>query len=573
MAQPKKDPKSGIWYLRRKVPDVLREALGREYKRSLKTQDANEAKARHAEEWIKCERAFALARAQLKGEMTYSRADAQQLAARWIRAEQERMDQSGAFASMLAQGSSTWIDTGEGMEEAISFDTLRTAANADSGIDLRSEAQKALERAMRREGWPVPPKGSASHQGLLNTFEEHLDKLSAWALERQYGEQVPRGVGVAPLAAIEAEKRAEAAAKPKVHTLGDLFGKYSEMQKLDDGAEPSRSTLKTLAEYKARVDDFIELHGNLDVRDIGRDLIAEHRGLIARLPSRGEGIRALMAPQLIEKADREGLKRLTPQTIRNRLRVLSAVFGYGVLLGWMHENPVVTSGAAKAAARAASKHQAAAARRKEYTRAELEIIFASPALTDKGWAPPGADFGKAWYWLPLLMYYTGGRREELAQLRVAEVRRDPDAGWHLSFLEKDDPGEKRTVKTLRSRRKVPLHPDLIERGFIAYLESQPVGGQLFPKLKPDAKGYYGGTFGRRWASYLRETVGLDSPARPSHGFRHTFKTLCREYKIPAEVSNAITGHTGEGGEGQKYGSMPLSRLTEEIKRFPVAPTR
>jgi len=44
MAQPVKHPKSGIYQLRRKVPEELRAALGHEYKRSLKTADAAEAR-------------------------------------------------------------------------------------------------------------------------------------------------------------------------------------------------------------------------------------------------------------------------------------------------------------------------------------------------------------------------------------------------------------------------------------------------------------------------------------------------------------------------------------------------
>jgi Arc/MetJ family transcription regulator len=71
MAQPYKHPRSGIYHLRREVPDALRDALGREYKRSLDTRDPDEAKARFAEAWVECERVFALARAQINGEATY----------------------------------------------------------------------------------------------------------------------------------------------------------------------------------------------------------------------------------------------------------------------------------------------------------------------------------------------------------------------------------------------------------------------------------------------------------------------------------------------------------------------
>nr|WP_314583643.1 DUF6538 domain-containing protein [uncultured Pseudomonas sp.] len=67
MAQPFRHPHSGLFYFRRRVPDDLRAVLGREYKRSLKTRDAAEAKGRHAAEWTRSEEALSLARAQFAG--------------------------------------------------------------------------------------------------------------------------------------------------------------------------------------------------------------------------------------------------------------------------------------------------------------------------------------------------------------------------------------------------------------------------------------------------------------------------------------------------------------------------
>jgi AraC-like DNA-binding protein len=66
MAVPITSP-SGIYQFRRKVPEDLRSALGREYKRSLKTCDPVRAKRLYAEELVRCEAAFALARAQSQG--------------------------------------------------------------------------------------------------------------------------------------------------------------------------------------------------------------------------------------------------------------------------------------------------------------------------------------------------------------------------------------------------------------------------------------------------------------------------------------------------------------------------
>jgi hypothetical protein len=50
MSRPWKHPKTGVYWLRKRVPDELRELVGkREEKRSLGTRDPAEAKRRHVE--------------------------------------------------------------------------------------------------------------------------------------------------------------------------------------------------------------------------------------------------------------------------------------------------------------------------------------------------------------------------------------------------------------------------------------------------------------------------------------------------------------------------------------------
>jgi integrase len=573
MAQPFRHPKTGIFQLRRKVPEELRAALGREFKRSLRTRDPHEAKARFAAAWAESEQAFASARAQLGGAESLTQRDAQQLAARWFRVEQEKLERTGAFTDMLAQVASVAYELGDRHEEHPVFTTLREGAVQDPEIDWGEDVVRpVIERTLRRHNLPMPSRDSRAYSWLYAAFDEHVEKLSQWALKRHECEMAPLGIGVVPIEPIDIERRQEPAKQGEAHTLRELFDAYSEEKTLNDG--DNRATRRTIKAYRAIVEGFVELHGNMGVRDISRDVIAQYRASLAKLPAKGEGIRGLKAQQLIDKAEKQGLLRLSQPTIRNRLRAVSAVLSCGVRRGWLDENPVIAGGAGRAAAKAANKRQAGAGRRKHYTRNELDAIFTSPVYSDAGWAPPRADFGKAWYWLPLLLYYTGARREELAQLAVTDVKHDEDAGWHLNILAtEDDEDGKRGVKNLGSRRLIPLHPDLIDRGLIDYLESVPADGQLFPKLRPDPKGYYGANFGKRWAAYLRDTVKLASPASPAHGFRHTFKTLCREVGIPEDVHDAITGHAGNGGVARDYGTMPLARMAAQMARYPTLSAR
>lgn len=564
MAQPFKSP-TGVYQLRRKVPTELRPALGHEYKRSLKTRDPSEAKTRFAEEWARSDDAFALARAQSGGLDALGERDVQQLAARWFRAEVQKLEASGNFADWLVEAE-TWIN--ELGDQYVEHTRLASARQAlEDGYleeqDFASRVTRNVAATLRSSGVPLP--ADAGRRGRLEAaFREHWLKLSDLAFQRYEGNWTaqPDVLQHEPLT-VEAKRKAS---KQQTKLL-DLFKTYGADKKLNDG--DTRGVRKTLDGYEATLKQFIELCGDLPIEKISRETVREYRAYLAQLPAKGDGIRKLSAKQLIAKAEAEGLPRVSAPTIRNKLRALSAVLSHGVRLGLLAENPVIAGGIGRAAAKAAGSRGAASRRRKDYTKDELRRIFTSPIFTVAGWSAPRADFGRAWYWMPLLMYYTGARREELAQLAARDVLVSSEGISCLSILAMpDDDDADRGVKTEGSRRMIPLHPDLMERGFLEYAQSVPADGQLFPKLKPSPAGFYGANFGKRWAAYLRDVVGLITSVSPSHGFRHTFKTLCREVGIPEDVHDAITGHSGAGMVARDYGQMPLVRMAAEIARYP-----
>ncbi|WP_125483388.1 MULTISPECIES: DUF6538 domain-containing protein [unclassified Pseudomonas] len=84
MAQPWKDPRSGIYYIRRRVPKDVKPHLlqfGEFYKRSLETTCRLEAKTRFAAEWTKSEELFGRTRLQNQSDFQPDARDAVQLAA------------------------------------------------------------------------------------------------------------------------------------------------------------------------------------------------------------------------------------------------------------------------------------------------------------------------------------------------------------------------------------------------------------------------------------------------------------------------------------------------------------
>jgi integrase len=113
---------------------------------------------------------------------------------------------------------------------------------------------------------------------------------------------------------------------------------------------------------------------------------------------------------------------------------------------------------------------------------------------------------------------------------------------------------------------VPLHDDLLALGLLEYRASVPTGGRLFPKLKPHKDGL-GHAVGKTWDNYLKAVVQLQTAAKPAHGFRHAFKTMCREVGIPKEVHDWLTGHSASN-VGDEHGEAPMCRMAEELKKLP-----
>lgn len=570
MPKPHRKP-SGLYILRRRVPEILWPQLGREYKKSLQTHDPVEALIRFAEAWSVSEQVFGAARAQLEGRELLSEADIQQLAARWSRDQQAEMERTGDYSKWLFIGRQGSVEIpGRSSQEYTQMVSFR-AADAIDGLDESSAdfAESFAMEYLREHRIPFPVAGSRARASLTHAFKKAFEELSELAAKRYSGDWVT-GAQLMPYQVLSFESGGATSVQQRAHRspkLLELFDLYADNKRLDDG--DTRSTQKTIDTYRVVAERYIELCGDVPVEQISRASVNDFRAKLAELPAKGEGIRGLSAPQLIAKAQAEKLPRIAAATVRNNLRALSAVLSHGVSLGHLNENPVLTSGASKGAAKAATRQANANRKRKDYSREELCAIFSSAIYGPEGWVAPRANFGKAWYWMPLLLYYTGARREELAQLRVADVMREQD-WYYLSLLEaEDDSDGDRGVKTEASRRRIPLHPGLISRGLLEYVAGLPKEGQLFPLLKADNAGYYGAHFGKRWKHYLNTEVGLQSSANPAHGFRHTFKTLCREVGIPEDVMDAITGHTGGNRVGRGYGSMPFSRLVAEIAKFPT----
>ena len=97
----------------------------------------------------------------------------------------------------------------------------------------------------------------------------------------------------------------------------------------------------------------------------------------------------------------------------------------------------------------------------------------------------------------MICLFMGMRPNEAAQMHVEDLRCTSKGTWYLDIVaagDEDDNGRSSSAKTLKtatSRRKIPVHPELIEIGFLQFVHTRKKtasGPRLFPDLKQEKGG-------------------------------------------------------------------------------------
>jgi integrase len=174
--------------------------------------------------------------------------------------------------------------------------------------------------------------------------------------------------------------------------------------------------------------------------------------------------------------------------------------------------------------------------RNPFTAADLEKIFAAvPAINNP------ADF-----WLPILGLYTGARIGELCSTKL-----DGNEG----ILEYE-PGKWSMYlfgKSPSSKRRIPIHQNLIDCGFLTYIADVkrcwPDADRVFPHLVKDTKNGFANKPTNAFTE-LKQGLGLGED-KVFHSFRKTFVSCLQYNQLGEEWRRPFVGHDSDDDGGVK----------------------
>ena len=343
-------------------------------------------------------------------------------------------------------------------------------------------------------------------------------------------------------------------------------GKSSLSSNIDAFFERKRiegKSVKEIGSDRTIAEDFVEIIGDIDFSRVTKKEVSHYIDIQTKLPTnrkKSPKYRDSNIQQLVEMnlSDEE---TQSPQNINKKLTKLVAFGNWGVRQGILSSNPF-------SGMKFSVKKQSRS--RNPFTADELrkilhpETYFQYTTKFEHPFMPNRSTLQMPYYWIFLLGIFSGMRTNEMCQLRLIDIKKVSNI-W---FMFVEDSGETK-VKTESAVRKVPVHPQLIQLGFVDYVSKlkRSKKERLFWELKEERDGY-ASKVSRHFNERFLPAVGVwEKYTKVLYCTRHTFINKLYSEKVDENVIRSLIGHE-KGFTMKHYGGEPFSpeRLLEEISK-------
>jgi integrase len=333
--------------------------------------------------------------------------------------------------------------------------------------------------------------------------------------------------------------------RPAKVTFGELAEQW--LRLTEEEAAINAHSQKGVDRQRATLGLIREIVGDKSfVEAIDYDACLRVRSILAHLPANRTKLYGnLPIDQAIKRAAKEEKPLLSPVTQQQYLSVLRDVLDLAAKKRLIAVNPAERLRPIRRDLISASD------KRRPFTLQQIANLFKSPfyAACAKH-SPPFAHDKTGWrFWLPLMCLFMGMRPNEAAQMHLDDLKCTTAGTWFLHIVATDENDEapqttsaKKTVKTANSRRKIPLHPELIKIGFLQFVEQRKKAGagpRLFPDLKPDKYGNHASYALKRFReTYLPAAIKME--ARQSfYSSRHSWRDALRRIDAQPATLQAL----------------------------------
>ena len=314
--------------------------------------------------------------------------------------------------------------------------------------------------------------------------------------------------------------------------------------------EKSNITNKSVWEIRHTLNLLIQEFGDISLGKLNREMCVKFKDDLQKLPKnrtklpqyRDLDFHELVKLNVVEK------DRISRTTVNNNLGYVSSFMKWCVINGYVDIN-FFEGMRLKKLIRVRDE-------RDRFEEKELKQIFQKQNYIEF------TEVEKQkyeYYWCPLISLFSGMRLNEICSLyldNIIQVKGNHrEKRWCFNILEEPDRPDKH-LKTLSSRRIVPIHDILIDLNFLEFVEllkkRHTNRKRLFQELKLSEGSYIRNVsrfFNRRYLTKL----GLKTERKTFHSLRHTVIDHLKQQGIDVSFINELVGHSSGNIDLDRYG--------------------
>jgi integrase len=429
-------------------------------------------------------------------------------------------DETAEFESLSAKEQSERIGLDGYYLSQVDDQTLRKAAHNQmfEGAERRhrsedgSVAEKHVADLFRRENIEVDPFSPLFEQTTDQMIRAHRDVQEAIGVRDRTAWRP--GLDEDPAGALYDRVTSSLASQPPAPARPILTGRAAmtlgaaAREAIPEIARTEKFKPKRKKDYKTAIESFIAwkgydpVLGEVTQQDAGNFNVA-----LGRYPTNWKKRRDYRDLRTFEERRAKAVELDDPKvlgatTINTKyLAPLRAIFEWQRMAGSGVVDPF--AGISTRKPRRADPEDA----RRDFTIPELQRLFALPLFTgSKGprnvplYRPGPVRVSDYRFWVPLICIFSGLRLNEACGLAIADIKSEGG----VLYMHVRDEMEGQSIKAPASRRKVPIHHELLTLGLPEFVNRMKENGadRLFPELRLSASGYYSDTPSKFFAKLI-----------------------------------------------------------------------
>jgi integrase len=315
-------------------------------------------------------------------------------------------------------------------------------------------------------------------------------------------------------------------------------------------SEKYKLTSKSEMMMRTHIEMLIEEFGDISLGKLDRGMCVKFKDDIRKLPRNRSKIQPYrnldFHEQVLLNVDEKD--RISTTTVNNILGYVSSFMKWSVINGFVEVN-FFEGMKLKKQIRQRDE-------RDRFTEKEIKKIFQKHNYIE---FTEVENHKYSNYWSPLISVFSGLRLNEICSLYLDNIIQDKVNGrkkiWCFNILEEPDRPDKH-LKTLSSKRVVPIHDTLIDLGFLEFVEllkkRHTNRQRLFQELK-----YGEGSYIRNVSYFFNKKylplLGLKTDKKNFHSIRHTVVDHLKQRLVDISFINELVGHHHGNIDLDRYG--------------------